>query len=223
MLYDFHTHSFFSEGVLSPVELIQRARHNGYTALAITDHAALGHLERLLTELARDCALARQYWGLTALPGVELTHLPPEAIADAARQAKAWGAAVVVVHGETIVEPVPPGTNLAAVKSPHVDILAHPGLLTLDEARIAAANGVLLEISARKGHSLANGHLVRVAQQAGARLILNSDAHEPSDLLTADLAQAVAKGAGLNAREMEEVLITTPNLLLQRIPPSLLR
>lgn len=221
MLYDLHTHSFFSDGVLSPLELIRRANHNGYTALAITDHVGLGHLERLLSELVRDCSLARQHWGVTALPGVELTHLPPEAIPAAAQQAKELGAAVVVVHGETIIEPVPPGTNLAAVKSPHVDILAHPGLLSLKEAEIAAENGVLLEISARKGHSLTNGHIVKIACQAGAKLILNSDAHEPSDLLTRDLAQAIARGAGLDESKMDEVLLATPKIFLQRVPPPL--
>lgn len=223
MLYDFHTHSFFSDGVLSPVELIRRAGHNGYAALAITDHAGVGHLERLLAELARDCSLARQHWNLTALPGVELTHLPPEAIPAAALRAKELGAAVVIVHGETIVEPVLPGTNLAAVRCPHVDILAHPGLLTLEEAEIAAANGVLIEISARKGHCLTNGHIVKVAQQAGAQLILNSDAHEPSDLLTRDRARAVAQGAGLDEREIEKVLVATPKLLLERAPQPLSR
>ena len=38
-LYDFHAHSFFSDGELLPMELIRRAVVKGYTALAITDHA----------------------------------------------------------------------------------------------------------------------------------------------------------------------------------------
>jgi len=90
---------------------------------------------------------------------------------------KTLGAKLVVVHGETIVEPVEPGTNASALISPYVDILAHPGLLTLDEARQAASHDVYLEVSARRGHSLTNGHIIKRGYATGASLILNSDAH----------------------------------------------
>ena len=50
------------------------------------------------------------------------------------------------MHGETICEPVAPGTNRAAIEA-GVDILAHPGLITEEEARLAASKGVLLEVS----------------------------------------------------------------------------
>ena len=48
---------------------------------------------------------------------------------------------LVVVHGESIIEPVEKGTNIAALQCPYVDILAHPGLITLEEAKMAAARG----------------------------------------------------------------------------------
>jgi len=89
------------------------------------------------------------------------------------------------VHGETIVEPVLRGTNRRRDLCPDVDILAHPGFLTDDDARLAAANGVFVEISARKGHAFANGHVANVGRAAGVRFLVNSDAHTPSDLLTA--------------------------------------
>ena len=108
MLYDFHTHSFHSDGVLSPIELIHRALAQGYSAIAITDHIALGSLDRVIKETSKDCALARAYWNILAIPGVELTHLPPQAISEVAQEAKALGAWLVVVHGETPAEPVHP-------------------------------------------------------------------------------------------------------------------
>jgi histidinol phosphatase-like PHP family hydrolase len=129
MLYDLHTHTSISDGVLSPLELVRRALVNGYNAIAITDHVGIGYLKRLITEITADCALAQNHWNITAIPGVELTHLPATAIAEAAKKAKELGAKLVVVHGQTVAEPVEPGTNLAALKSPHVDILAHPGML----------------------------------------------------------------------------------------------
>ena len=141
-LYDFHTHTFLSDGVLSPVELVRRAKVIGYRALAITDHVGPGNLEFVLNVLTKDCELASRCWDIKALPGVEITHVPKEDIDYLAREAKAMGAKVVNVHGETITEPVEYGTNLAAVSSDHVDILAHPGLIRPEEASIAAQNSV---------------------------------------------------------------------------------
>ena len=189
----------------------------GYRSIGLTDHVGIGYLARLIKELADDCALANKYWDILAIPGVELTHVPAAAIAETARQAKEMGARIVIVHGETITEPVENGTNIAAVSSPYVDILAHPGLLTLEEAVTATQNGVFLELSARKGHSQANCHVVSVARIAGAKLLLNSDAHDEKGLLTLASAQAIAKKAGLNDKEIEDILELNPISLLDRL------
>jgi putative hydrolase len=210
-------HTFASDGELSPIELIRRAQVNGYAGMAITDHVGLGGISAALQAAREDCRLARELWGLTVLSGVELTHLPAKAIAQAARKARELGAQIVVVHGETIVEPVEPGTNRAALECGEVDVLAHPGLLAPEDARLAAKNGVFLEISARKGHCLGNGRVASLARQAGARLLVNSDSHAPGDLLTPGFARSVALGAGLSAEEAEEALAANPRRLLARL------
>jgi len=220
MIYDFHTHTCITDGVLSPLELIRRATINGYRSIAITDHAGIGYLERLIKEITADCNLAKQHWDILAIPGVELTHLPPSAIDETAKMAKELGAAIVVVHGETPSEPVEPGTNMAAVTSVHVDILAHPGLITLEEARLAASNGIYLEITARTGHSQTNKHVASTANLAQAKLIVNSDAHDETDLLTEELAFSIAKAAGLSEDEITTVLTTNPLLLLKKLSPG---
>src|SRR5438105_12681369 len=129
----------------------------GYTAFALTDHAGTAELPWLAELLGATCRSVEGHWDMIALSGVELTHLPPALIPEAAKQAKEAGLQLVVVHGETPVEPVEPGTNRAALHSPHVDVLGHPGLISGEDARLAAANGIFLEISAQRGHSLANG------------------------------------------------------------------
>jgi putative hydrolase len=178
----------------------------------------MGSLERLIRETVEDCRIAREHWNIAAIPGVELTHLPARAIAQAAKRAKELGAWIVVVHGETIVEPVEKGTNLAAIQSLDVDILAHPGLITIDEAKLAARNGVFIEVSARKGHSLTNGHVVKTALAAGCKMLLNSDAHDSPDLLTPELASAILQGSALGEKESKEVLTTNPQTLLKKLP-----
>jgi len=204
-MIDLHTHSLFSDGSLLPSELIQRLEAMSYDYLGITDHADASNLDWIIPRMIRVTENVNQYRNVKAIPGIELTHLPPETIPQAVEDARRLGAKLVVVHGETLVEPVPPGTNRMAVEA-GADILAHPGLITEEEARLAARNGVLLEVSARKGHSLSNGHVVQMARKTGAGLVLNSDAHGSGDFITRDFALKVALGAGLDREEFEIML-----------------
>ena len=217
MLYDFHTHTTLSDGVLSPIELIRRCIVNGYSALGITDHTSASTMGRLIREVERDCVLARKHWGFEAYTGVELTHMPATSISELAAQARRLGAAFVVVHGQSPVEPVEPGTNLAAVACADVDILAHPGEITEEEAHLAAEHDVYLEITARDGHSLSNGHVARLALSGGAKLVLNSDTHLPEQILTEEFARRVAVGAGLEGQDLTDALTTTAEELLAKI------
>jgi putative hydrolase len=213
---DVHTHTLLSDGELLPSELLRRAACLGHTALGMADHVDATNLEDVIAALRRLVAEEGGDYGLLPLVGVELTHVAPRSIARLARRAKEAGAQYVIVHGETLVEPVAPGTNRAAVECGDVDVLAHPGLITLEEARLAAAHGVFLEISARQGHCLANGHVALIARQAGAALLLNTDAHQPSDLKTLEAAQRIALGAGLTPEEAEAALHAHPGALLKR-------
>jgi len=210
-MIDLHTHSLFSDGVLVPSELVRRAVMKGYTAIAITDHADASNLDFAIPRVAAACRELTKHWKITALPGIELTHIPPETFAELTERARTLGAAIVVAHGETLVEPVPPGTNRAAIEA-RVDILAHPGMITREEAELAARNGVYLEITARKGHSLSNGHVARIAGDTGAKLVLDTDTHEPGDLIDDEFARSVLLGAGLDAKRIEVVLKNSAEL-----------
>jgi histidinol phosphatase-like PHP family hydrolase len=202
---DLHTHTFFSDGELCPAELAQRARKNGYRILGITDHADASNLSSCVKKaVLAASSLSGAYPDFTVLAGVELTHVPPSQLSQLIPQARSLGAQVVVVHGETPVEPVEPGTNREAILA-GCDILAHPGLISAAEVQLATKMGVYLEISARGGHSLANGHLAQLAAKYGAKLVVNSDAHAPSDILTPDFQRTVALCAGLSE---EEYLLT---------------
>jgi putative hydrolase len=213
---DLHTHSLLSDGVLLPSEMLRRAEAMGYGALAVTDHVDASNLEQTIEALLRLFREGASGFGLTFLPGVEITHVPPQRIAALARRARLLGARLVVVHGETPVEPVAPGTNRAAVECREVDILAHPGFITAEEAALATANGIALEISARGGHCLTNGHVAQTARLAGARLVVNTDTHTPSDMLDLARARLVALGAGLTEAESEAALLANPWAIVSR-------
>jgi len=214
-MIDLHTHSLFSDGDLIPAELARRAESAGYRVIAITDHADHSNYDLIIPRLVRVCEHINAVSSIRAIPGVELTHVNPAHIAGLVVETRKVGAKIVVVHGETIVEPVIAGTNRAAIEA-GVDILAHPGLISPEEARLAAQRSVCLEVSARKGHSLTNGHVVRQARQAGAQLVLNTDSHSPSDLITREFARRVGQGAGMTDEEID-VMFQNSEMLAGRV------
>ena len=229
--YDFHTHTVFSDGGMIPAGLMQRALVRGCLGLAITDHVDSSNLEwafenllKFVEELGREWqpdivpgkdvttaplstldpkSLAKN-WHLPLIPGVELTSVPPRKIAALAQKARSLGAKWVVVHGETIMEPVAPGTNRAAIEA-GVDLLSHPGLITAEDAARAAELGVHLEITTHKGHGMANGWVAQRARESGAKLLLNTDCHVSAEILDAKQRRAIAFGAGLTAEEVDRI------------------
>jgi len=203
-LIDLHTHTIFSDGLLIPSELVRHAAVNGYRAIALTDHGDHSNLDFIVPRMVHVCKILSASHQLQVIPGIELTYVPPEHIAELTVKAREMGARIVVVHGETIVEPVTPGTNMAAIQA-SVDILAHPGLITAEAAALAAERGIHLEITTRRGHSLTNGHVVRMAREHGAPLIMNTDTHLPGDLVTDEKAWQIAAGASLTQNEIEEM------------------
>lgn len=203
-MIDLHTHSLFSDGVLLPSELVRRAGEMGYTAIAITDHVDVSNMDFVLPRLIKACQDLNKRWDIFAIPGVEITHVPPDTIKELAREARRLGARIIVVHGETIGEPVMAGTNRSALEA-DIDILAHPGLIAKEDVRLAKERGIFLEITARPGHSFSNGHVARLAIEEGARLVINTDTHEPSDLITDSMAEKILFSAGLNDAQVKVV------------------
>jgi len=211
-MIDLHTHSLFSDGELLPSELVRRLEAMGYSCVAITDHVDSSNLDFVTPRLVKVARDLNQRQSVTVIPGVEITHVPSELIGSLVKEARELGAEIVLVHGETILEPLPEGTNRAAILS-GVEILAHPGLIDPEDVKLAAERGVYLEISARQGHSLTNGHVARWAKEFGARLVLNSDAHSIHDLMTRQFAQEVAHGSGLEDKALEEMLANSRELI----------
>ncbi len=194
-MIDLHIHSVFSDGELIPSEIARRLAELEYEAFAITDHADFSNMEFIINSLLKLKDHFEEY-ELKMIAGIELTHIPPKLIARAVRMARRLGAEIVVVHGETIAEPVRKETNLAAVQA-EIDILAHPGLVDENTAEIASENNVYFEITSRKGHCLTNGHVAGISENHGVELVMNTDAHSPSDFITKELAAKILRGAGV--------------------------
>lgn len=215
-MIDLHTHTFFSDGELLPSELVQRAEAMGHRAIALTDHADMSNLDFVLPRVRAAVEDLNLHHRVKALAGVELTHVPPELIAPLTLAARDLGAHIVVVHGESPVEPVPAGTNRAAIEA-GVDLLAHPGILEPADAQLAARKGVLLELTSRGGHCLGNGRVARLALEAGAPLVINTDSHSPRDLIDRSFAARVGLGAGLTPEQVEAAFANSARFLARAL------
>lgn len=203
-MIDLHTHTVFSDGELIPAELIRRAEVLGTRAIAITDHCDFTNVDHIVSSLKRAKTMCEGR-DIDVFAGVELTHVPPEKIARLADMARKAGAEVIVVHGESPVEPVLPDTNRMAVEA-DIDILAHPGFITEDIAQVAKDSGIMLELTSRGGHNRTNGHVAKTALAVGAQLVVDTDSHAPHDLIDRDTALLIAIGAGLSQRQADTVL-----------------
>lgn len=93
-MIDLHLHTNYSDGALSPEELVARAARRGLTSIAITDHDGLGGIPEALA--------AGERYGIEVIPGIELSAgLSGEEIASfAADRGIPWDAEVrdIFVH-----------------------------------------------------------------------------------------------------------------------------
>jgi putative hydrolase len=219
-MIDFHTHTFFSDGVLSPAEHVRRALVAGYKTLGITDHVDASNLEFVYTSMLNFIrSIENSGWDIKIIPGIEITHVPASKIEGTVSKARDMKIPLVIVHGETAVEPVEKGTNRAAIEA-GVDILAHPGLILEEDVKRASELGINLEITARKGHSITNGLVAKLAKKYDARLVLDSDTHAPGDLLSESFRTSVMYGCGMESAQvagLEKNMADLSEKLIKRI------
>jgi histidinol phosphatase-like PHP family hydrolase len=201
-MIDLHTHTLFSDGVLLPSELVYRAKFKGYTAIALTDHGDFSTFDFAIPRLISVASQLTEYYDIQVIPGVEITYVPPPLLKEAVTVCRKLGAKLIVVHGETPAETVPPGTNRAAILS-GADILAHPGYITGEEVLLAKENDIYLEITTRNGHNKANSLVAELALCHGTKIIMNTDSHEPDNLLTAQKITDTLKMSNLPSNYYE--------------------
>ena len=211
-MIDLHTHTLFSDGELLPSELVRRAEVKGYEAIALTDHVDSSNIDFVLPRLVKVCKILNKSWKIRSIPGVEITHAPLQEIKNLVKFARRSGAKIIVVHGETISEPVLPGTNQCAIDA-GCDILAHPGLITKQDVKSAKRKGVYLELTTRRNHRDSNKHVFEVASLLGAKLILNTDAHSGDDLVSDSEADKALVTLGINKNYIKAIFGNSAKLI----------
>jgi histidinol phosphatase-like PHP family hydrolase len=212
---DLHSHTTWSDGRASVVEMARAARSRGLCYLAVTDHSprlamirGLGP-DRLVAQRAEIEEAAQEVEGMTILQGIEVDinedgslDLPDETLA---------GLAPVVASPHVKLTMAPAAMTermLRAVEHPSVHVIGHPtgrrpgaraGAQYDFEAvfKKAAERGVALEMSCDPARMDLSPELARLAGSLGCGFALDSDAHAPVELANVPLGLWAPSLAGL--------------------------
>lgn len=214
-MYNLHAHTFLSDGDLLPSEVTVRYQDKGYRVIAITDHADYSNIKQIAESVVEFCRRWPKNSPIKVLPGIELTHLPPEQFKPLAKLARKKGIKIIIAHGQTPVEPVAKGTNRLSLLA-DIDILAHPGLISDADTQLAARGGIFLEITSRSGHNQTNSHVINQARKFNAKLILNNDSHAPEDIITPKQLIKVGLDSGLTQVEIDKIYQDVKKFLIRK-------
>ena len=192
---DLHTHSEWSDGALPIEEMVAAAADFGHEYLAVTDHASgpgilsgVGLDDELREQIARIEAVAADA-DIDVFAGVEANIEADGGISVGDDVLADLDVVVASPHSDLSGD----GTDrlAEAARHPEVDILGHPtgrrlnrreGMdLDIDRlATVAADHDTALEVNANPGRLDLSGHAVKQAREAGATIVVNTDAHDPS-------------------------------------------
>ena len=227
---DLHTHSSWSDGRYEISVMARAAMERGYAYLVMTDHTQSLQIAQGLTperfrQRASEIAdVNGRRDGAQVLNGAEVDILPDGSL-DLPDDCLASLDVVVASVHTALDQPKDVITQrvLSALRSPHVDVLAHPTSRRLDrrgetsldiDAVIAEAvkTGAALEINSSPWRLDLNDSWARKAREAGAMLAIDTDAHYPAEFDSVRYGCAIARRAGLtpdrilNARDVDGLL-----------------
>jgi DNA polymerase (family 10) len=222
---DLHAHTTLSDGRNSLEEMASAAISRGYSYLALTDHSAThGFGDHVTEEMLWERLAEIRAWnegkrGFRLLAGSEV-NIGVDGSLDYSEELLTeldWVIASVhtAFSGE---EKLMTGRLLAAIENPLVDCIGHltgrligrrePYPIDVEEvAEAAARTGTMLEINGNPNRRDLSEHHARLAAEAGATIVLNTDAHGTNTLRNMEYAVATARRAWLTA---EQVANTRP-------------
>ncbi|MDQ3858146.1 MAG: PHP domain-containing protein [Actinomycetota bacterium] len=221
---DLHCHTTWSDGRASVLEMAIAARERGYEYVAICDHtpnvrvvAGVGadDLRRQADEIA---AANEALAPFRVLRGVECDILPDGSLdlPDDALAELDWVTASVHAGQR---QPAGELTKRVAdaMRHPAVRALSHPtgrligrrppNALDLERAiELALETGVALEVNGLPDRLDLKGEHVRLAVDAGAKLVVCTDAHSTAGLANVELAVGTARRGWATAADVVNTL-----------------
>lgn len=217
---DFQMHTTWSDGKASAQEMADACRARGYRFAALTDHShGLKIARGMSLEAAReqraavDAVNAHASDGFRLLQGVEANILADGALDLGEDETALFDLVLAAPHSQLRRRDDQTARMLAAVRHPHVRILAHPrgrisgvraGVMADWDAVFAAAADaqVAVELDGDPARQDLDAALAARALDAGCLFAVDSDAHTPGQLAYAEFALAHARLAGIPAERI---------------------
>ncbi len=211
---ELHSHTTWSDGTLSVAQMVEAARARGYAYLAISDHsrslAMAGGLDadrvhRQWEEI--DAENARRS-DITVLRATEVDILADGRIDFDDELLAGFDWVTASIHSALTQDAARITARvLAAVENPFVDAIGHPtgrmlgrrGPAPVDIGRLAEAaarTGTFLEINGQPRRLDLDSAMAHRALDAGARLVVGSDAHSAEALGYVRFGVLLARRAG---------------------------
>jgi len=221
---DLHVHSNWSDGRASILELGRAASALGYEYIAICDHSpAVGIAgglspERLEEKIKAIEAANEQLEGITILSGTEVDIKSDGRLDYPDRLLSQCDVVVASIHmGGQQSERAITGRLIQAMENENVDIIAHPTGRIIGQRdayevdlpavlEAAARTGTALEINSYPSRLDLSDVNARAAREVGARLAINSDAHDASQLEVMRYGINVARRAWLERKDVLNAL-----------------
>lgn len=231
---DIHSHSTWSDGRATVLEMARGASALGYRYLGITDHSpriTVVHglnAERLLAQSKEIAEAQAQIEGVTLLQGIEVDILEDGALDLPDAVLEILDVVIASPHVKLRQEPAAMTERMMrAVAHPHVDVIGHPTGrrpgsregATYDFAAVfteAARRGVAMEIDCDPARMDLGPELARLARDAGCEFVVSSDAHAPAEFAYVPMALWMARRAGIPEHRIRNfssagALTKTPN------------
>jgi len=229
---DVHSHTNWSDGKATMLQIAQGAQALGYRYLGVTDHSPRIKVvhgldaERLLAQSREMAEVQAQVEDVTLLQGIEVDILEDGALDLPDAVLELLDVVIASPHVKLRQEAAAMTERmLRAVSNPHVDVVGHPtgrrpgareGASYDFEAvfKEAARHNVALEIDCDPARMDLSPEMARLALECGCNFTLDADAHEPAELAYVPMAAWMARRAGipedriLNWRTLEDLTIT---------------
>lgn len=218
---DLQTHSTYSDGKLSMLEMAKAAAKRGMKVIAFTDHSvSLGvasglSMERHKEQAAEIKKIQKQLGDKILVLHATEVEIKADGSLDYPDEFLATLDLVVASMHTGLRQPGEKVTQrtINAIRNPHVDIIGHPtGRLIPDreaadldmDAVLAAAaeTGVALEINAHPSRLDLDDIYARRARDVGIPLSINTDAHSEADLDMLPYGVATARRAWLEPKDV---------------------
>lgn len=229
---DVHSHTNWSDGKATMLQMAQGAQALGYRYLGVTDHSPRIKVvhgldaERLLAQSREMAEVQAQVEDVTLLQGIEVDILEDGALDLPDAVLELLDVVIASPHVRLRQEAAAMTERmLRAVSNPHVDVVGHPtgrrpgareGASYDFEAvfKEAARHNVALEIDCDPARMDLSPEMARLALECGCNFTLDADAHKPAELAYVPMAAWMARRAGipedriLNWRTLEDLTIT---------------